>query len=122
MAALMETREEMLSRKPKTKKVTLPDGEHEVIVRRWSAADWDRAKAAGADENNTGLQLAMVLCNSQGVRIFDPDNPEDCKACADAYGMDESGVILAAAGKLIVPKEDTIKKSEASPNTDSATN
>ena len=119
--SVLNTRDQILSRNPKTKQVTLPDGEQTVTVRRWSAMDWERHKAAGADDNNLGLQLAMVLCDENGARLFDPDNPTQCRELADAFGLDESGAILSAAGLLIVPKEDTSKKSEASPNTDSAT-
>ena len=67
------------------------------------------------------MQLAMVLCDEKGNRQFNPDDPNDCRQCADAFGLDESGAILSAAGKLIVPKDDTKKKSEASPSTDSVT-
>jgi len=119
MSAL-NSRDQILSRKPKTIQVTLPDGEQSVTVRRWSAMDWERHKASGADDNNLGLQLAMVLCDDQGKRLFDPDKPEDCVECAAGFRLDESGVTLTAAGRLIVPKEQAEKKSEASPNTASA--
>lgn len=119
--AVLNNRDQILSRKPKTIEVTLPDREDTVTVRRWSAMDWERHRATGADDNNLGLQLAMVLCDETGKRLFDPDNAEDCRELADRFGLDESGAILAAAGKLIVSKEDTQKKSEASPNTDSVT-
>lgn len=119
--AFLNSREAIESRKPKTIKVTLPDGDDSVTVRRWSASDWDRAKADGADENNTGVQLAMVICDDNGNRLYNPDNEEDCRKLADMFGIDEAGAIVTAAGKLIVKKEETAKKSEASPSTDSAT-
>lgn len=118
--AVLNNRDQILSRKPKTIEVTLPDREDTVTVRRTSAMDLERLKAAGA-ESNTGLQLAMVLCDENGKRIFDPDDPGDFHELTDMFGVDETAAILNAAGGLIVKKEDTEKKSEASPSTDSAT-
>ncbi len=115
------TREMILSRKPKTLTVEIA-GEEPYTVRRMTALDWERIRERDPKDQNIGLQLAMILSSEDGARLFNPDNEDDVKACADAIPLSHAGQILEAAGKISTSgsKEDVAKKSEVSTSTDSA--
>lgn len=116
-------REKLLSRKPKTLTVELPDGDS-IIVRRMSALDWERVKESDPEDQDIPRQLAMIMCDEEGKRLFDPDNPDDVKLCGEAVALEEATPILKAAGKITASesgKDEQAKKSEASPNTDLVT-
>lgn len=115
-------RADILARRPKIISVELTDGET-VFVREVMAADWQRLKRLDPLLTEVGVQVAMVLCDEDGTRLFDPENPEDVKVCGESIGVTDADRMLKPAvaqlnaGKL---KEDAAKNSDASPNIDSA--
>lgn len=85
----------LASANPKPVKVDTPAWGR-VWVRVLTCADVDEAKADPGDKLRIARGVARVLCDADGVLLFDPSNEEDVKSIASLPWADLSGILTQA--------------------------